>query len=102
MLRLIALALLLSVLCRWLLGRWPWEYLRGPDSRSQALFRARKLLGVGARADAREIRDAHRRMTAMIHPDRGGNNAQMQDLNAARDLLLNDLPYEPPEHPNEP
>ena len=99
MLRLIALAVLLSVACRWIFGRWPWEYLRAPDTRLQALFRARKLLGVGNRADAREIRDAHRRMTAMIHPDRGGTNAAMQDLNAARDLLLGDLPHEPPERP---
>lgn len=99
MIRLIAIAVLLAVACRWILGKWPWEYLRAPDTRSQACFKARKLLGVGARANAREIRDAHRRMTAMIHPDRGGSNAEMQELNAARDLLLSDLPDEIPERP---
>ena len=99
MIRLIAIALLVSVACRWIFGKWPWEYLRAPDTRSQAIFKARKLLGVSARADAKEIRDAHRRMTAMIHPDRGGTNAGMQELNAARDLLLDALPYETPENP---
>ena len=97
MIRLIALAVLVSVACRWIFGKWPWEYLSAPDTRSQALFKARKLLGVPATANAREIREAHRRMTAMIHPDKGGTNAAMQDLNAARDLLLEDLPYEIPE-----
>ena len=99
MMRLIALAILLAVVCRWLLGKWPWEYLRAPDTRGQALFKARKLLGVNAEATAPEIRSAHRRMTAMIHPDRGGNTAEMQELNAARDLLLGELPYETPENP---
>lgn len=97
MIRIIALALLVSVACRWIFGKWPWEYLTPRNTRSQALFQARKLLGVTATADAREIREAHRRMTAMIHPDRGGTNAEMQELNAARDLLLGDLPYDPPE-----
>ncbi|WP_369026550.1 J domain-containing protein [Qipengyuania sp. RANM35] len=97
MTRLIAIAMLVSVACRWIFGKWPWEYLSTPDTRSQALFKARKLLGVSAAADAREIREAHRRMTAMIHPDRGGTNAAMQELNAARDLLLENLPYEIPE-----
>ncbi len=89
----------LTVMCRWALGKWPWDYLRGPDTRQQAVFRARKLLNVSARADHREIREAHRRLSAMSHPDKGGSKAQMQELNAARDLLLNELPYEPPEPP---
>ena len=99
MMRLIAIALLVSVACRWIFGKWPWEYLAATDTRSRAIQKARKLLGVGERADAREIRDAHRRLTSMIHPDRGGTNAGMQELNAARDLLLNELPYENPEPP---
>lgn len=97
MVRLIAIALLVSVTCRWIFGKWPWEYLKHTSTRAQALFKARQLLGVSATADAREIREAHRRMTAMVHPDKGGTNAAMQDLNAARDLLLGDLPYETPE-----
>jgi hypothetical protein len=29
---------------------------------------------------------------ALVHPDRGGTTAAMQEANAARDLLLADLP----------
>ena len=89
----------LTAIFRWALGKWPWDYLRGPTARQQSVTRARKRLGVSARADHKEIREAHRRLSAMAHPDRGGSKAQMQELNAARDLLLNELPYQPPEPP---
>ena len=89
----------LTVIFRWALGKWPWDYLRAPTARQQAVTRARKRLGVSTRAGHREIREAHRRLSAMAHPDRGGSKAQMQELNAARDLLLNELPYQPPEPP---
>lgn len=97
MLKLLIAAAALSVFCRWALGKWPWDYLRPVPTRQQAVFKARKLLGVSAKANQREIRDAHRNLAAMLHPDRGGDKAQMQELNAARDLLLNELPYETPE-----
>lgn len=99
MVRLVAIAVLVSVACRWIFGKWPWEYLKAPDTRGQALFKARKLLGVSERADAREIREAHRRIVAIIHPDRGGSSRDMQEVNAARDLLLSELPHETPERP---
>ncbi len=97
MIKLLMLAVGLSFFCRWALGKWPWEYLRSTPTRSQAVFRARRLLNVPQGADHKEIRDAHRRMAAFAHPDKGGSKAQMQELNAARDLLLDELPYEPPE-----
>jgi DnaJ homolog subfamily C member 19 len=80
------------IFCRWALGKWPWEFLRRPSTRSQAVFRARKLLGVEAGASREEIIAAHRRLTALVHPDIGGTNAAMQEANAARDLLLETLP----------
>ena len=80
------------VRCRWALGKWPWEYLRPASTRSQALLRARKLLGVEAGAGREDVIAAHRRLTALVHPDRGGTTAAMQEANAARDLLLADLP----------
>ena len=80
------------VLCRWALGKWPWEYLRPASTRSQALLRARKLLGVEAGAGREDVIAAHRRLTALVHPDRGGTTEAMQEANAARDLLLADLP----------
>ena len=49
---------------------------------------ARALLGVGPRADAEEIRAAHRRLMAEAHPDRGGSDSRARELNAARDLLI--------------
>ena len=99
MIKFLMLAVGLSLFCRWALGKWPWDYLKPTPTRQQALFKARSLLNVSARADHKEIREAHRRLSAMAHPDKGGSKAQMQELNAARDLLLDELPYEPSEPP---
>lgn len=71
-------------------GRWPWE--PNVTTRGQALFRARKLLGVRADASRADIIEAHRRLLAMVHPDKGGTNSQVHEANAARDLLLDELP----------
>lgn len=92
LLRALILIMALCVLCRWSLGRWPWEFLRAPSTRSQALFRARKLLGVEAGASRDEVIAAHRQLVTLVHPDRGGTTAAMQEANAARDLLLAELP----------
>ncbi len=81
----------LCLLCRWALGKWPWDFLRLAPSRSEAVFRARKVLGVEAGAGRDEIIAAHRRLTTLVHPDRGGTTAAMQQANAARDLLLAEL-----------
>lgn len=74
-------------------GRWPWEPKRA--TRAQAVFRARKLLGVSAVASRDDIVAAHKRLVAMVHPDRGGTSDQVHEANAARDILLEDLPNEP-------
>ena len=74
-------------------GRWPWE--RKTSTRAQAVFRARKLLGVSAAASREEILTAHKRLVTMVHPDRGGTGGQVHEANAARDLLLDELPYHP-------
>jgi hypothetical protein len=92
MLKLVIILAALSVFCRWALGKWPWDLLRPAPTRSQAVFRARTLLGVEAGAGREEIIAAHRRLTALVHPDRGGSTAAMQEANAARDLLLDELP----------
>jgi hypothetical protein len=74
-------------------GRWPWE----PKTamRAQAVSRARKLLGVSAAASRDEILTAHKRLVSVVHPDRGGSNGQVHEANAARDLLLDELPHYP-------
>ena len=92
MTRLLILLAVVSLGVKLVFGRWPWEYLKTNSTRSQALFRARKLLGVRNGATHGEIMDAHKRLIAMVHPDRGGSNAQVHEANAARDLLLDELP----------
>ena len=72
-------------------GRWPWE--RNLSTRAQAVSRARKLLGVAATASREDILAAHRRLVAMVHPDRGGTDGQVHEANAARDLLLDEMPH---------
>ncbi len=49
---------------------------------------ARAILGVGPSADADEIRAAHRRLIAQVHPDKGGSGELARRVNAARDRLL--------------
>ena len=89
--RWLVIAALLAIACRWLFGKWPWEYLQATPSRTKELARARRLLSVPADADARRIREAHRRLAAQSHPDRGGSTARLAEINAARDLLLNQI-----------
>mgnify|MGYP002780197923 CR=1 FL=1 len=91
--RWLVLLALAALAWRWALGRWPWEAFAG-SPRRQALDRARKLLGVPAGASRDEIIAAHRRLVAMVHPDRGGTSEQVNEANAARDLLLGTLPDE--------
>lgn len=96
LLRLLLLAGLACLACKMVFGRWPWEYLRGTSTRERALERARQLLGVGAGASRQQIVEAHKRLVAIVHPDRGGTNEQVHEANAARDLLLAALPPEIP------
>lgn len=90
-------AIILGLICvfwRWALGKWPWEYLQSKPTRSQAVFKARKLLAVEQGAGRGEIIAAHKRLIAMVHPDRGGSSNQVHEANDARDLLLDELPRE--------
>ncbi|MCX9145924.1 J domain-containing protein [Erythrobacter sp. WG] len=91
MLKAVIVVVLLSLFCRWAVGRLPWDFLVSP-ARPRAVQRARHLLGVEAGAGREEIIAAHRRLTARVHPDKGGSNSAMQEANAARDLLLDELP----------
>ncbi|OBX19883.1 molecular chaperone DnaJ [Erythrobacter sp. QSSC1-22B] len=104
MMRILFIALVVAVGCRLLLGKWPWEYLQTRSRGGKEIDRARRLLGVSPKASEREIREAHRRMAAILHPDRGGSTAKLAEVNAARDLLLallpqNTIDQEPPEPP---
>ena len=91
MARLLLFAALGCVLWKMFTGRWPWQ-AKPRSTRQQAIFNARQLLGIPAAASRIEVVDAHRRLIAMVHPDRGGTNAQVHEANAARDILLSELP----------
>ena len=71
MIRLLVIALILSLGVKLIFGRWPWEYLRGRSTRDKAIDRARQLLGVAPGANRPQIMEAHKRLVAMVHPDRG-------------------------------
>ena len=92
MIRLLVIAAVISIVCKLAFGRWPWEFASGINTRQQAQQRARKLLGVPSGASRQEVLEAHKRLIAMVHPDRGGTNSQVHEANAARDLLIDELP----------
>ena len=94
MTRIIIFAVIGCVACRLIFGKWPWQFAQGKSTRAQALFRARKLLGVRENASRQEVLQAHKQLVAMVHPDKGGTNEQVHEANAARDLLLDELPHE--------
>ena len=91
MTKLIVLLVLASIACRMLTGRWPWELFKSATTASDEA-QARAVLGVDRAASAEAIADAHRRLIAQVHPDRGGSSEQVHEANAARDLLLARLP----------
>ncbi|NVE95502.1 J domain-containing protein [Altererythrobacter lutimaris] len=90
--RFVIIIAVVCVLCRWISGKWPWQFLTAQSTRQQAIFKARKLLAVRADASYEEIMAAHKRLIAMVHPDKGGTNDQVHEANAARDLLLDEIP----------
>ena len=72
-------------------------YRRGrPSSRPMPVDDARRLLGVGEGATLQEIRDAHRRLIAKVHPDAGGSAELAHRVNAARDALVAEMNRKPP------
>lgn len=65
-------------------------YRRGRFTRSVTMpvEDARRLLGVGSDASLADIRAAHRRLIARVHPDAGGSEELARRINAARDALI--------------
>lgn len=76
--------------CKMLFRRWPWELI--PLSvRSGEVRRARTLLGLSRSPTRDQVIEAHRRLVAQVHPDRGGSSELVYEANAARDLLLDQI-----------
>ena len=65
-------------------------YRRGRFCHNDAmpLDDARRLLGVPEGASVADIRAAHRRLIARVHPDAGGSEELARRINAARDALI--------------
>jgi hypothetical protein len=70
-------------------GWWFW-FRRGAGAKPERMTHeeARRLLDVPIDATAEEIRAAHRRLVARVHPDVGGSADLTRQVNAARDTLL--------------
>jgi DnaJ family protein C protein 19 len=79
---LLALALMAAV--------W-WVLKPKAKTRLPEVDRARDILGLGADASAEDVRAAHRRLLAGVHPDRGGSAELTRQINDARDVLLRRL-----------
>ena len=74
-------------------GSLLWAAWRRKRSAAPAmnLDDARRLLGVSQDASLAEIRDAHRRLIARVHPDAGGSAELANRVNVARDTLVAEM-----------
>ena len=99
-----------ALIAVWLLSRGAWQIAtpmfmpgiwmlvqRGqnaapPSPPRMDVDEARRILGVDAQAGTDDIRAAHRRLVAKVHPDQGGSAELATRVNMARDLLLAELP----------
>lgn len=87
MIKLVVFVILAAVAFRLLFKTWPWQaWARSELSQKQA--QARGLLGVSRFATRDEIVAAHRRALHAAHPDKGGSADELQRIDRARDLLL--------------
>ena len=91
MMKLLWLAVLASLACRLISGRWPWQLLATRNASRTRIKRARRVLGLPEGASRQEVIDAHRRLIAQVHPDRGGSSARVHEANDARDVLLAEI-----------
>ena len=85
----IGLAVLLGVMI------YAWLRRRIGSAATMRPTEARALLGVGEQASLQEIREAHRRLMAKVHPDVGGTADLATRVNAARDALVAELNRRP-------
>ena len=81
----IGIAVVLGVVIyHWLKRRLGGAAAMAPDE-------ARRVLQLRDNAGLQEVRDAHRRLIAKVHPDAGGSAELATRVNAARDVLVAEL-----------
>jgi hypothetical protein len=68
-----------------------WRRGQAAKSPDMPVEDARRLLGVGPEASLADIRDAHRRLIAKVHPDSGGSAELANRVNVARDTLVAEM-----------
>ena len=68
-----------------------WRRRQTDRGRTMPIEEARALLGVKPDASLSEIREAHRRLIARVHPDVGGSPELANRVNAARDALVAEM-----------
>lgn len=70
-----------------------WAAYRRPrrGGKPMPIEDARRLLGVSEEASLAEIRAAHRRLIARVHPDAGGSAELAERVNLARDTLVAEM-----------
>lgn len=66
---------------------WYWFRRKGAST-AMTQAEARRLLDLPPDASREQIRAAHRRLVARVHPDVGGSADLTRQVNAARDTLL--------------
>jgi DnaJ homolog subfamily C member 19 len=70
-------------------GWWYWFRRNdGRETTGMSREEARRLLDLPPGADAMDIKAAHRRLIARVHPDAGGSADLTRQVNTARDVLL--------------
>lgn len=79
-------ALLLAVFVGWYL--WKGGLKKRVSAVAMDELEARRILELGIDAGPDEIVAAHRRIIALVHPDKGGSAELARRVNMARDLLL--------------
>jgi uncharacterized iron-regulated membrane protein len=68
-----------------------WWRRRKVEASAMPPAEARSILQLTEQASATDVREAHRRLIARVHPDAGGSADLARRVNAARDTLLNEL-----------